>query len=192
MDKKKIFTIAILTIIPLALLVYYFGGQIIVNPPTQTASISSSDQTNNIREYSVIRVIDGDTIVVDMNGHDETVRLIGVNTPETVDPRKPVQCFGREASDFLKTMLPAGTKVGLVSDPTQSNRDKYGRLLRYAYLGDVLVDEEIISAGYGFEYTYDIPYKFQKKFKASENYAREGSLGLWATATCNGKLIPVK
>lgn len=153
----------------------------------QAQVIASDGGQSNV--YLVSRVVDGDTIVVDMGGYDETVRLIGVNTPETVDPRKPVQCFGREASDFVKGML-TGKSVRLEPDPTQADRDKYGRLLRYVYLGDVLVDEEIISSGYGFEYTYDIPYEFQNEFKASEAYAQAGGIGLWATSTCDGELKP--
>ncbi len=187
MDKKKIFIIVVPAVILLAFLAYHFSGQIAGNLPTQTANVSSLGQSNEVPEYSVVRVIDGDTIVVNINGNDEKVRLIGVNTPETVDPRKPVQCFGREASNFVKNML-TGKTVRLDSDSTQSNRDKYGRLLRYVYLGDILVNEEIISSGYGYEYTYQIPYQFQKEFKASENYARDGNLGLWAKDTCNGQL----
>lgn len=137
--------------------------------------------------YIVSRVVDGDTIVISKDGKNETVRLIGVNTPETVDPRKPVQCFGKEASDFLKKIL-AGKTVRLESDPSQENRDKYNRLLRYVYVDDILVNEEIISSGYGFEYTYDVPYEFQKEFISSEAYARAGKLGLWSPDTCNGEL----
>src|SRR6185295_9348710 len=133
-------------------------------PTANKAQVVATQQPEVVSDstYPVSRVVDGDTIVVNIHGTDETIRLIGVNTPETVDPRKPVQCFGKEASNFVKNML-AGKSVRLESDSTQANRDKYGRLLRYAYLGDVLVNEEIISSGYGFEYSYDIPYQFQKE-----------------------------
>ena len=164
------------------------GNHQSIIPDTSQAQVIAAD-TVQADIFPISRVIDGDTVVVDMNGTNETVRLIGVNTPETVDPRKPVQCFGKEASNFVKSML-AGKSVRLQSDPTQADRDKYGRLLRYVYLDDVLVNEEIISSGYGFEYTYDIPYQFQKEFRASEGYARSGSLGLWAPTTCNGQLKP--
>jgi micrococcal nuclease len=159
---------------------------------TNSAQVVDVEATSTPADtFQVSRVIDGDTIVVNINGKNETIRLIGVNTPETVDPRKPVQCFGKEASNFVKNML-TGQSVRLQSDPTQSDRDKYGRLLRYVYLGDVLVDEELISSGYGFEYTYDVPYMYQKEFKASEAYARGGQLGLWSPDSCDGKLEPAK
>ncbi len=160
----------------------------------QSAAVIQSQETVlPEHSYYVTRVVDGDTVVVHSDvGGDHTVRLIGVNTPETVDPRKPVQCFGKEASEYLKHMLPADTVVRLETDPTQNDVDKYGRWLRYVYLGDVLVDEEIIQEGYGFEYTYKKPYQFQAEFRSTEKYAREGGIGLWASATCAGKLVPAK
>ena len=160
------------------------------NTFSNQASVSlstSSTSPIDMDVYPVSRVVDGDTIVVMVGGKEEKVRLIGVNTPETVDPRKPVECFGKEASDFLKHML-SGSSVRLESDATQSDRDSFGRLLRYVYRNDVLINEEIISSGYGFEYTFSVPYKFQSEFKASERYAREGKVGLWADSACGGQL----
>ena len=80
---------------------------------------------------TVTRVIDGDTIVVALGGHDERVRLIGIDTPETVSPVKPVQCYGKQASNHTKALLPPGTAVRLVRDVEA--RDVYGRLLAYVY-----------------------------------------------------------
>jgi micrococcal nuclease len=154
----------------------------------QTASVSSTGRVLGENEYKLSRVVDGDTVVVEVGGIETKVRLIGVNTPEIVDPRKTVQCFGKEASSFLKNLLPSGITVKMEIDPTQGDKDKYGRLLRYVYSGDVFVNEEIIQSGYGFEYTYKTPYQFQTEFKESEKYAREGQIGLWAPNTCNGKL----
>ena len=154
------------------------------------STVQKKSETTPANLYTVVRVIDGDTVVVDMNGKNVTVRLIGINTPETVDPRKKVECFGKEASEFLKNIL-TGKQVRLESDSTQRNIDKYGRLLRYVYLNDILVNEEIISSGYGFEYTYDVPYEFQAEFMSSESYARAGKLGLWSPVTCNGEVKTV-
>ena len=73
----------------------------------------------------------------------------------------------------------------LKSDSTQANRDKYGRLLRYVYLGDgTLINQVMIEKGYAYEYTYNLPYKFQKEFKQAEAYARSQKLGLWADGVC--------
>ena len=141
------------------------------------------------RLFVVERVVDGDTIVVAMNGDDETVRLLGMDTPETVDPRKPVQCFGPEASAETKSLLD-GREVTLQSDPTQSDRDKYGRLLRYVFRDDGLfVDEFLVQQGFAREYTYfGVDYKYQIAFRADQSAARVAGLGLWATSTCDGKI----
>lgn len=129
------------------------------------------------------RVVDGDTIVVAaLNGKNETVRLIGIDTPEVVDPRKPVQCFGQQASDKTKEIL-SGQKVFLERDVTQSDRDKYGRLLRYVFLiNGTNFNKLMISEGFAHEYTYQSnPYKYQKEFKEAEKTARENKKGLWAS-----------
>lgn len=135
----------------------------------------------------VTRIVDGDTIVVLVGGGvSEKVRLIGVDTPETVDPRKPVQCFGKEASAFARSLLENKT-VRLEADASQGDRDKYGRLLRYVYQGVTLVNIAIIREGYGHEYTYRLPYKYQAEFKNAERTARDAQKGLWAQGACGLK-----
>jgi endonuclease YncB( thermonuclease family) len=81
--------------------------------------------------HQVLSVADGDTILVDMHGKTETIRLIGVDTPETHHPNKPVQCFGPEASDFTQLAELAGEYVRLEADMFSDNRDRYDRLLRF-------------------------------------------------------------
>jgi micrococcal nuclease len=158
----------------------------------QTATVSQAGVFNTKIltkvTYAVSRVIDGDTIVVLMEGKEETVRLLGIDTPETVDPRKPIQCFGIEASNETKSLLD-GRQVTLQSDQTQSDRDKYGRLLRYVFRDDGLfVDEYLIKAGFAYEYTYlGVPYKYQTTFRTDQKSAKLAGLGLWATSTCAGK-----
>lgn len=135
---------------------------------------------------SVVSVTDGDTIKVDLNGKTETIRLIGIDTPETKDPRKTVQCFGQEASAKM-TGLVSGQSVSLEADPTQEESDKYGRLLRYVFLSDgTNVNLLMIKEGYAHEYTYDLPYKYQKEFRQAETDARTKNLGLWSPTSCNG------
>ena len=135
--------------------------------------------------FPVVRVIDGDTIVVNIKGGEERVRLIGINTPETVDPRKPVQCFGLEASAKTKELL-EGKQVLLKSDSSQLDKDIYGRLLRYVYLENgSFINLILIEQGYAYEYTYHVPYGFQKEFKNAEVNARLEKRGLWADGVCN-------
>lgn len=122
------------------------------------------------------RVIDGDTIVVDIDGKQERVRLIGVDTPETVHPSKPVEYFGKEASEFTKNMV-EDKRVRLEYD--WQRRDKYGRLLAYVYLEDgFFLNAEIIKQGFGFAYTR-FPFKYLEEFRRYEREARENGRGLW-------------
>jgi len=174
--------------------------------PTTTNKIVSQNQTNNSDEYladssnteyiaeaadnpgqdlySVVKVVDGDTLSVSINGKTETIRLIGINTPETVDPRKPVECFGKEASNKAKELL-SGKRVRLETDSTQGDRDKYGRLLRYVWLEyDIFFNKQMISDGYAYEYTYSKPYKYQSEFKQAEAEAKQAKRGLWADGAC--------
>ncbi|MEK7554437.1 MAG: thermonuclease family protein [Patescibacteria group bacterium] len=144
----------------------------------------ASKPSPQIIYYPVVSVTDGDTFKVNINGTIETVRAIGIDTPETVDPRKPVQCFGKEASNRSKALL-TSKNIKLESDPTQGDRDKYGRLLRYAWLEDgTFFNKQMIADGYASEYTYKVPYKYQEEFKAAEAEARAAKLGLWADDAC--------
>lgn len=146
------------------------------------------DATNAIASVSatVTKVVDGDTIRVSINGESKTIRLIGINTPETVDPRREVECFGKEASNRAKELLTDKT-IFLESDDSQGNTDKYDRLLRYVLLEDgTNFNERMIAEGYAYEYTYDLPYKYQSDFKRAQIEARELKKGLWADETCKG------
>jgi endonuclease YncB( thermonuclease family) len=157
-------------------------AQTTVNTQQVATKISDSQYTY----YSVVSVTDGDTLKINIDGTTETLRLIGIDTPETVDPRKPVQCFGKEASNKAKELL-SGQKVRIEKDSTQGDRDKYGRLLVYVWRQDgVFYNEYMIKQGYAHEYTYDLPYKYQSDFKSAQTYARENQLGLWSSSTCNG------
>ncbi len=142
---------------------------------------------NDYQYYEVVKVIDGDTVSIDINGQVETIRMIGINTPETVDPRRTVECFGKEASDQAKALL-SGKKVRIEMDESQGTRDKYDRLLAYVYTeDDLFFNKYMIEAGYAYEYTYNIPYKYQSEFKAAETMARVGEKGLWTQEACADK-----
>ena len=128
--------------------------------------------------YRIVKFDDGDTIAVDMNGKTETIRFIGVDTPETHDPRKPVQCYGPEAAAYTKLTL-GNQRVRLASDPLSSNRDRYDRLLRYVYLPDgTLLNEQLIKTGHGFAYTY-FPFTKSALFTKDEIVAQRSKIGVW-------------
>jgi micrococcal nuclease len=156
------------------------------NSSSVQSNTQASPKPSNTSFYSVTQVVDGDTIKVSIDGKEETLRLIGLDTPETVDPRKPVQCFGKEASNKAKELL-SGKKVKIEIDSTQGDRDKYGRLLTYVYREDGLFyNKHMIEQGYAHEYTYGTPYKYQSEFKTAQKNAQSSQLGLWSPNTCNG------
>lgn len=147
----------------------------------QTTEAEASPSTTS----KVIKVVDGDTVTVETNGVRETIRVIGINTPETVDPRKPVECFGQEASSRAHELLDNQT-VTLEADSTQGERDKYDRLLRYVFLSNGSdFGKQMISEGYAYEYTYSTPYKYQQDYKTSQSDAENAKRGLWADGACS-------
>lgn len=136
----------------------------------------------------VLQTIDGDTVDVSFNGAKERIRLIGIDTPETKHPSKPVECFGREASARASELMPIGQDVLLEFDPTQGESDQYDRLLAFVWLPDGrMINYELVAGGYAFEYTYNIPYKYQTQFQEAEQSARTQQRGLWAPTACNGE-----
>ena len=144
------------------------------NPQARSSLVNSQPGL-----YPIVHINDGDTIVVKINSKRETIRLIGVDTPEVKDPRKPVQCFGEAASAHTKSIL-AGTSVRLVSDPLDSDRDKYGRLLRYVLLPDGSdYNASLIRDGYAFAYVV-FPYDRLDSYRKLETEARQANRGLWA------------
>lgn len=152
----------------------------VVATPTGTPTL---EQKQFEGPFLVTRVIDGDTIGLE-NG--EKLRYIGIDTPETVDPRKPVQCFGKEASAKNKELV-EGKRVWLQKDVT--DRDKYHRLLRYVYLGDpgkietVFVNLELVKQGFAHSYSYPPDISRQDEFVAAEKEAQEKHLGLWSSCS---------
>jgi micrococcal nuclease len=127
----------------------------------------------------VERVVDGDTVVVRLDGQSVKVRLIGVDAPESVDPRKPVERFARESAGFLRQLV-EGKRVRLTYEPAGARIDRYGRLLAYLYLepGGLFVNRELVAKGYAFAYV-QYPFQFMDDFRAAERTAREKGLGLW-------------
>ncbi len=120
---------------------------------------------------------DGDTLTVDVGGRSERVRILGADTPEVVDPRKPVQCYGPEASAYTKARLPAGTRVTLETDAEP--RDKYGRLLAYVYVGGARYDDELLRLGYARLLVIPPNGVHARAMLQAELAAREAHRGLW-------------
>ncbi len=144
---------------------------------------------------TVASVADGDSIRVEIAGAEEPIRFILIDTPETRDPRRPVECFGREASDRTKVLLPQGQTVYLERDV--SDRDRYGRLLRYVWVPSgkndnegFLLNEWLVREGYAVLYTYPPDVQYVERIRAAEQAARGEQAGLWRD--CGGADTPAE
>ncbi len=146
------------------------SAHVVANHPMSTSAVD---------EALVTRAIDGDTVELE-NG--ERVRYVGMDTPETKDRRKPVQCFGKAAAARNKELV-EGKMVRLVRDV--SDRDRYGRLLRYIYVGDLFVNLTLVEEGFARNYSYPPDISHQAEFRAAERAAREAKRGLWAECVTN-------
>ena len=129
------------------------------------------------RTYRILSVVDGDTIKIEYEGGSESVRLIGVDTPETVHPNKPVEFFGKEASAFARNLL-IGESVYLRFG--NEARGKYNRLLAYVFRAPdgLFVNLEIVRQGYGHAYV-KYPFEHMELFRHYESRARRSGKGLW-------------
>ncbi len=124
----------------------------------------------------VVRVVDGDTIQVRLSGKEVTVRYIGINTPESVDPRRPAERFGKEAADRNRQLV-QGKLVQLERDVSET--DRFGRLLRYVWLDGTLVNAVLVQEGYARAVSYPPDVKYQERLREAERYARASKRGLW-------------
>jgi micrococcal nuclease len=137
---------------------------------------------------TVVRVVDGDTIVVHIGGRDENVRLLGIDTPETHKPDTPVECFGPEASDRLGALLPQGTTVRLVRDIEA--RDRYDRLLAYVYRDSdgMFIDVTMVAEGYAGTLAIPPNLAHRAELDAAAAAAQTARRGLWQA--CGGNHVP--
>ena len=153
--------------------------------PAATADLSSPPPDVE-GPFRVVRVVDGDTIVVARPDGETRVRLIGVDTPESVAPGRPVECFGPGASARTTELLD-GQTVTVRGDPTQDRFDQYGRELDYVWLPDGrLLNQVLVAEGYAVERTYAAPYAYQQHLRAAQQQAQDAGAGLWSATTCGG------
>jgi endonuclease YncB( thermonuclease family) len=152
------------------------------NGPTPTAAPTPYVRSR-LTPATVTHVVDGDTIRVEIDGQEYRVRYIGIDTPETVDPRGPVQCFGEEASERNRQLV-EGKVVGLERDVSET--DEFGRLLRYVWVGDVMVNAALVEEGYALAATYPPDARYADLFASLQGQAREQRRGLWGDV-CAGE-----
>jgi micrococcal nuclease len=147
---------------------------------------TGADRTTNDGRATIVHVVDGDTIDVRIDGRDERVRLIGIDTPETKKPNTPIECYGPEASAFTTSLLPIGSVVRIERDVV--GRDDYGRLLGYVHLltdhgADTFVNMEIIRLGYATPLTIEPNSVFASEFAEAARDAEAAGLGLWTACS---------
>ena len=155
-----------------------YGEQSTEQPTSQGTSLSPN--------ATVDRVIDGDTIVVTSHGERERIRMIGVNTPESVHPTKPVECFGKEASAHTASLLPKGTPVHLARDVEL--RDRYGRLLAYVYRSSdgLFINVHLVREGFGASNKFPPNTALSAQFSQAQSTAKESSVGMWSACSPTG------
>ena len=176
-----------------ALLVAGCSGEVLLD---RQAPATFHLEPGGFERARVTRVIDGDTIEVRVDsvvggpgaglarpGQRADVRLIGIDTPETVRPGTPIECFGREASSAATALL-EGRRVRLVDDV--EDVDRYDRLLRYVYIGDEMANARLVANGYASAYTYPPNVRHADLFVSLQGDARREERGLWSPDTCNG------
>jgi len=154
------------------------SSQSLSSPPTTAAP--SASPTPYVRPgltpARVTRVVDGDTIRVEIDGQEYRLRYIGIDTPETVDPRRPVQCFGHEASERNRQLV-EGKTVGLEKDVSET--DDFDRLLRYVWVEDRMVNSALVEEGFALASTYPPDVRYADLFASLQVLAREEGRGLW-------------
>jgi endonuclease YncB( thermonuclease family) len=149
----------------------------------------TTDVPRGAEPADLVNVSDGDTIRINVDGREETLRLILIDTPETQDPNNPPECYGAEATAFLEGLLPVGSELYLETDV--SERDRFGRLLRYVWLdrGDevYLINEAMVRSGYAAQSTFPPDVKYEERIQEAARFAREHGYGLWSACETDAK-----
>ena len=165
-------------------------GSVTEPVPGPVAPATVPDQEALEPNAVVERVVDGDTIIVEVNGQRERIRLLGIDTPESVAENRPDQCYGEESSDYLKGLLPEGTDVSLVLD--EEPRDQYDRLLAYVVRSSdqLFVNLDLLEQGFAGVLIYNPNDHYESLFRAAERTAESDGVGLWSA--CGGPDVPLE
>ena len=164
------------------------GGEDSAAAPSVPAPAASP--AGLIPNATIDKVVDGDTVIADVSGSDEIVRLIGIDTPESVARNRPNQCYGAEASAYLKSLLPEGTAVTLILD--EEPRDQYDRLLAYVIRNhdDLFINLDLVAQGYAGTLSYPPNTHYEELFDAAAGRAMLANLGLWGV--CGNPDVPLE
>jgi micrococcal nuclease len=157
--------------------------------PDDTTDLDAGGAAVLDANATVARAVDGDTLVVEIDGTDERLRLIGIDTPESVAEDRPDECYGHEAAEHLRELLPAGTPIRIERDVEP--RDQYDRLLGYAYRAadGLFVNEALVAGGYAEAKEFPPNTTLHEQLEAAETAARSADVGFWAA--CGGPDVPL-
>ncbi len=194
MKEFKKLTLTIFLIIWWSLIIILLINEIKNRINTEEKTNEPHQQTAlKLDTYTFLKVIDWDTIKVKNNNEEINIRMIGLDAPEKSTTRYwYTECFWNEATNHLNEILSWITTIQVEQDSTQWETDKYWRLLWYVFFSWNNINQKMIEDGYWFEYTYNLPYKYQKEFKKAEKSARLKKLWLWDKSTCNWERREIK
>ena len=194
MKEFKKLTLTIFLILWCSLIIILLINEIKNRINTEEKTNEPQEQTAlKLDTYKLLKVIDWDTLKVKNNNEEINIRMIGLDAPEKSTTRYwYTECFWNEATNHLNEILSWITTIQVEQDPTQWETDKYWRLLWYVFLSWNNINQKMIEDGYWFEYTYNLPYKYQKEFKKAEKNARLNKLWLWDKNTCNWERREIK
>jgi micrococcal nuclease len=164
-------------------------GAVLVVAVVAAAACGATTEPRAPGTASVVSIVDGDTVVIDVDGTHERVRLLGIDTPETSHPTRPVECFGAESTARITELIPPGSAVRVERDVEA--RDHYGRLLLYLYRADddLFVNHALVAEGYAATLHIDPNGAHRGALSAAEQEARATGLGLWGA--CGGPDVAI-
>ena len=194
MKEFKKLTLTIFLILWCSLIIILLINEIKNRINTEEKTNEPQQQTAlKLDTYTFLKVIDWDTLKVKNNNEEINIRMIGLDAPEKSTTRYwYTECFWNEATSHINEILSWITAIQVEQDPTQWETDKYWRLLWYVFLSWNNINQKMIEDWYWFEYTYNLPYKYQKEFKKAEKRARINKLWLWNKDTCNWEKKEIK
>jgi len=197
MEEEKNFTLTVIIILVASFIVWLLS--LYITSKFDNYETNQEHETSDLNylkreKIEVIKVIDWDTVKIKTKkSNEENIRMIGLDAPEKSTTRYWYsECFWKEAANHLTQLLSWIKILEVEYDSTQASTDKYWRILWYLILSWINLNKQMIKDWYWFEYTYNVPYKYQKEFKKAENYARSNNLWLRNTNTCNWERKEIK
>ena len=197
MEEEKNFTLTVIIILVASFIVWLLS--LYITSKFDNYETNQEHETSDLNylkreKIEVIKVIDWDTVKIKTKkSNEENIRMIGLDAPEKSTTRYWYsECFWKEAANHLTQLLSWIKILEVEYDSTQASTDKYWRILWYLILSWINLNKQMIKDWYWFEYTYNVPYKYQKEFKKAENYARSNNLWLRNVNTCNWERKEIK